>query len=245
MAAPATSAEITPGAICLDTANNLYIADYSTGEARIATVNRSTHYMTTFAGTDTGYIYNGDGISATSANIAPNGLAFDRFNNLYVSDGYNNRIRKIDAMNVIHTVAGTGIAGDGGDGGPATAAEFNQPEGIAFDICGSLNIADINNARVRRLNLPPILTIPTISPPTRCCKRTGGQPGNDNGHHSTRRQQLPDSVDEPRYGVYHHHSAVGHLYQGAGHRHHNGQGSIHRHLRLLRQHNLCALCGQR
>lgn len=92
-----------------------------------------------------------DGIPATSANFNPPGLgAFDEIGNYYFV--HRDRVRMIDAMGIIHTVAGTTVAGFTGDGGPATAARLNYPYGIAFDKLGNMYIADNLNHRIRRVD---------------------------------------------------------------------------------------------
>lgn len=151
----ATNAEITPGAICADKHDNIYIADYSTNQARVARVNYLTGIINTIAGTKIAYIYNGDGIPATAANIAPNGLVADKPGNLFIADGHNDRIRKITPSGYIYNIAGNGVGGYGGDEGPATAAQIDQPYGVALDTCGNLYFSDINNARVRKVALNP------------------------------------------------------------------------------------------
>jgi len=94
----------------------------------------------------------GDGGPATAAQIGTiQGIAIDRLGNLYLSDTNHNRVRKIDTTGVITTVAGNGIAGFSGDGGPATSAQVNLPYGLAVDLAGNLYIADLNNNRVRRV----------------------------------------------------------------------------------------------
>jgi len=107
--------------------------------------------ISTIAGQESGYIFNGDGIPATSAQIDPIGIAFDEYNNLFISDHLNFRVRMVDTNGIIHTVAGNGIAGTSGDGGPADSAEFNYPGGLAFDKCGNLYITDINPKLVRKV----------------------------------------------------------------------------------------------
>jgi DNA-binding beta-propeller fold protein YncE len=80
-------------------------------------------------------------------------VAFDRQGNLYLSDTSNHKIRKVDRQTgIISTVAGCGRPGFSGDGGPATAACFNEPYGIAIDRDGNLYVADRFNQRVRRVN---------------------------------------------------------------------------------------------
>src|SRR5438067_3708012 len=94
----------------------------------------------------------GDGGPATAALLnGPFDVAFDAAGDLYFSDTFNNRIRRVDARSgVIGTVAGNGEKGYGGDGGPATAAALNQPYGIAVDRAGNIFVADRLNSRVRR-----------------------------------------------------------------------------------------------
>jgi DNA-binding beta-propeller fold protein YncE len=96
----------------------------------------------------------GDGGAATAALLnGPFDLAFDAGGDLYFSDTFNNRIRRVDARTgVIATVAGNGEEGFAGDGGPATRAALNQPYGIAIDRAGNFYIADRLNRRVRRVD---------------------------------------------------------------------------------------------
>jgi len=81
----------------------------------------------------------------------PEGIAVDRSGNVYFADAAVHRVRKVAADGSIQTVAGTGVAGFAGDGGPAIAALLNQPYGLALDKAGNLYIADLGNARVRRV----------------------------------------------------------------------------------------------
>src|SRR5260370_30728332 len=96
----------------------------------------------------------GDNGPATAALLnGPFDVAFDGAGNLYFSDTFNNRIRRVDARSgVISAVAGTGDRGFSGDGGPATRASLNEPYGIAIDRAGNLYIADRLNRRVRRVD---------------------------------------------------------------------------------------------
>ena len=90
--------------------------------------------ITTLAGTGArGYA--GDGGAAASALMSePFMCAFDAAGNLYVAEAMNHCIRRVDsATGVITTIAGTGAEGYSGDGGPATAATFNQPYSLQVD----------------------------------------------------------------------------------------------------------------
>jgi DNA-binding beta-propeller fold protein YncE len=97
--------------------------------------------------------YAGDGGPALAARLnGPFDLGFDRMGNLFFSDTFNHRIRRVDGNGVITTIAGTGAAGYSGDGGPAIAAAFNEPYGIAVDRSGTVYVADRHNHRVRRID---------------------------------------------------------------------------------------------
>jgi hypothetical protein len=96
--------------------------------------------------------YLGDGGPAAGAQLdAPMGVALDAAGNVLVAD-LSNRIRKITPDGIITTVAGSGIAGFAGDGGPATDAQLNQPTGVVVDAAGGILIADQHNYRVRRVD---------------------------------------------------------------------------------------------
>jgi sugar lactone lactonase YvrE len=97
--------------------------------------------------------FSGDGGPATKAELNwPEGVAVDGGGGVYVADTLNQRIRWITPDGAITTVAGNGVAGFSGDGGPAIAARLNSPSGIALDAAGNLYIADQANNRVRRVS---------------------------------------------------------------------------------------------
>jgi sugar lactone lactonase YvrE len=97
--------------------------------------------------------YGGDGGPATQARIrAPRAIALDGNGVLYIADSRNHRIRRVGSDGIITTIAGTGVAGFSGDGGPATLARLNQPRGLTV-ADGTLYIADSDNSRVRRVPL--------------------------------------------------------------------------------------------
>ena len=106
--------------------------------------------ITTIAGNNTSG-FSGDGGAATSAQLnQPNGIVVDSSGNIYIADGGNHRVRKISG-GTISTFAGTGTAGYSGDGKAATAAELNNPVGLALDPAGNLYIADAANSVVREV----------------------------------------------------------------------------------------------
>lgn len=147
----ATNARInTPRDVIVDTIGNIYIAD--TSNCRIRKIDAVTGFISTFAGTGNCNL-SGDGGLATNARINnPRGLAFDAAGNLYIADRSNHRIRKVNKItNIITTVAGTS-GGFSGDGGLATNAKLNQPQGVAINQFGTLYIADTSNHRIRKVD---------------------------------------------------------------------------------------------
>ena len=153
---PATAAQINhPGGIVFDTVGDLYIADE--GNSRIRKISPSG-IITTIAGTGIAG-YNADGISATSAKLwHPFWLAFSPSRELYFADGSERRIRKIDMSGIISTVAGTGMTGSSGDGGPATAANIGDCEAVAFDNLGNLYFSNLGICSVRKVNTAGIIS---------------------------------------------------------------------------------------
>jgi sugar lactone lactonase YvrE len=148
-----------PWGIASDSLGNLYIAD--NGNYRIRKVSMSTGIISTIAGNGVGS-YNGEGLSATSAQFVPYSIAFDNSGNLYIADKANQRARVLTPGGVINTVAGTGVSGFSGDGGLATLAQLYNPESVAVDACGNLYISDLQNQRIRKVTFNPSTT-PTIS----------------------------------------------------------------------------------
>ena len=143
---PATTAQINyPRGLAVDAAGNLYIADTANHRVRKFTVGGS---ISTFAGNGTAG-FSGDLGPAASAQLnLPRGLAFDSAGHLFISDSGNNRVREV-ISGTMTTVAGNGLAGVIGDGGPATSAELNHPFGVGLDAAGNLYIADTLNHRIR------------------------------------------------------------------------------------------------
>ncbi len=147
---PATAAQMWwPKDIALDSSGDLYIADTGNNRVRMVT---PAGIITTFAGIGgPGYVgaYLGDGGPAVSAGLYfPSGLAVDGAGNLYVADTNNHRVRKISLAGIITTIAGNGIAGWSGDGGPAVQAQLTGPFGLKLDRAGNLYIADGTSVRI-------------------------------------------------------------------------------------------------
>jgi NHL repeat len=133
---PATSAKLAyPSGLVFDDRGNLYVAD----KLSVRKIDPSGT-ITTVAGTGRGGQFSGDGGPATEASLTAADVALDSKGNLYIADGDNHRVRKVDKHGVIHTVAGSGKKGNSGDGGPATKAALNEPSSIDFDGEGNLFI---------------------------------------------------------------------------------------------------------
>lgn len=123
--------------------------------AGVARADVLSYRMDTVAGSD----WVGDNGPAIGAILLQaEGIVADTYGNLYVADAGGQRVREITPAGVISTVAGTGIQGFSGDGGPASAAQLNSPYGLAFDAGGNLYIADLGNGRVRRVAPGGIIT---------------------------------------------------------------------------------------
>jgi hypothetical protein len=125
------------------------IAD--TGNNRIRLVTTSGLILTVAGGAAAGF--SGDRSSATAALLsAPSSVAPIIGGGYLIADTGNNRIRRVDATGTITTVAGTGAPGAAGDGGPSTAAELNQPQGVAVTPDGAVFIGDTGNHKVREID---------------------------------------------------------------------------------------------
>jgi streptogramin lyase len=137
----ATSELISPVGITIDKFGNLYVVDF--GFIRKISVAGT---LTTIAGGNTGFL---DGMGSGAMFSYPKGIAVDTFSNLYIADGNNNKIRKINPTGLVITIAG---AGDYGFlDGPASKAQFSSAVGVAVDAAGNVFIADNHNNRIRKL----------------------------------------------------------------------------------------------
>ncbi|HMF36072.1 MAG TPA: Ig-like domain repeat protein, partial [Isosphaeraceae bacterium] len=158
----ATDAKLNaPTGVAVDAQGNLFIAD--TGNNRIRKISPDGIISTVAGNGISGYNEPkgvSDGIKATDAMLnAPMGVAVDAQGNLFIADTGNDRIREVRTDGKIITIAGD--AGFSGDGGPASQAELNHPEGVAVDASGNLYIADTGNNRIRKIS--PDGTIVTIA----------------------------------------------------------------------------------
>ena len=147
----ATAAELNfPDGVAYSS-GDLFIADADNNVIR--EVNLGTGIINTVAGNGNAG-YSGDGDQATAAELnSPGGVALDSSGDLFIADTYNNVIREVNSSNkTIATVAGGDAMGYSGDGGPASDAGLNFPDGIASDASGDLFITDDGNNVVREIN---------------------------------------------------------------------------------------------
>ncbi len=143
-----------PEALVVDRDENILLAD-SLNHA-ILKIDRDG-YLTHVAGNGQRG-FSGDGGQATEASLSgPYDVRVDSKGNVYIADLFNYRIRKVDTNGVISTVAGTGVAGYSGDGGPAVKAQLNMAYGIALDKDDNLLIADSDNHVIRKVGRDGII----------------------------------------------------------------------------------------
>ena len=146
---PATKVKLGhPENLAVDGTGNVYIQDFS----RIRKVDTSGIIDTIAGGREKGV--GGDGGPAAGTFLdQPRGVAVDATGNIYIAEWGRHRIRKVDTLGVIHTIAGSGESGFSGDGGPATSAMLAFPLGVAVDAVGNVYIADALNHRIRRIDI--------------------------------------------------------------------------------------------
>ena len=148
---PALSAHLQfPTGVAVDRKGVIYVADNGNNRVRKITVDGR---ITTIAGTGVAG-YSGDGGPATKATLhAPASVAVGGDGSIFVADSTNNSVRQVRTNGTIVTFAGSGLAGFGGDGGPASKAMLRTPNGVAVDSQGTVFIADTDNQRIRAVDL--------------------------------------------------------------------------------------------
>lgn len=149
---PASAADLlaTVG-IYADKAGNLYISD---GGTKIRKVDPAGT-ISTFAGTWSS-TFGGDGGPATAAGIGVSAIYADTAGNILIAGGQ--RLRKVDAAGIITTIAGTGVLGFSGDGGPATNAQFGYVNQMFVDRNNNIYLCDEYNNRIRKIDGNGIIT---------------------------------------------------------------------------------------
>ncbi|MEP6683435.1 MAG: T9SS type A sorting domain-containing protein [Parafilimonas sp.] len=148
----------SPQGLMFDSKGNLYVSSTAISASKVYKIT-TAGVITTVAGTN-GSGYNGDHIPATTATLAyPAGLYIDKYNNLFIADYGNSRIRRVDTLGIITTVAGGNydFYDFAGDGGLATDAVLHNPTGITGDKAGNFYITDQGNNRIRIVDLNHII----------------------------------------------------------------------------------------
>jgi uncharacterized protein (TIGR03437 family) len=155
-----------PTALLADSQGGLYFEESpppptSVGSAVLRYITPDG-FLKTIAGPGNGD-FSGDGGLATQAGLMMQqrtGLALDKSGNLYVADGFNNRVRVIAPSGIINTFAGNGLSANTGDGGLAKNASFFAPRGLLFKPNGDLVISDVAGNRIREvLAAPPPISV--------------------------------------------------------------------------------------
>ncbi len=163
---PATAAELYyPSGVTMDSLGNIYIADMYNQRIRKIDI---AGIITTVAGTGTAG-YSGDGGLATLADIRyPKDVYIDRNGNIIITDPDNERLRMINSAGIITTIAGNGVQSYCCDGGLATLAELNEPQGVFVDKDNNIYTGDCLNNRIRKIICAAPVVAPITGPDTVC-----------------------------------------------------------------------------
>src|SRR5271154_4841493 len=141
--------------VAVDAAGNVFLS--LPRYAAVMRLDATTGILTRVAGNATNGFSGDNGPAVTAQLDGPTGLAVDPAGNLYIADTFNRRIRKV-SNGIITTVAGNGVAGTAGNGGPATSAELSVPYALAIDAAGNLYIDD-NSGVIRRVTTGVIASV--------------------------------------------------------------------------------------
>jgi hypothetical protein len=155
----ATAAQLSMTAfVAVDGFGNLYLSDQANKCIRKVT---TSGIISTVAGGASATTAGDGGMATATLLSAPMGVATDPLGNIYFADQTDRRIRKVNVAGIISTLAGSGIFGYSGDGGPAAAATFNQPLGVAVSSIGDVYISDVINV-IRKVTIPVIIPVPSF-----------------------------------------------------------------------------------
>ncbi len=153
-AGPATSSDVDPAGLAVDSSGNVYIADR--GNSRVEKVT-SSGTLSIIAGTGTAGAPTAGAATSSKLN-GPFGIAVDASGNVYIGDLGNSEVEKVTSSGTLSIFAGTGTAGSA-TAGPATSSELNQPYGLTVDSAGDVYIADYSAHEVDRVTPSGTLSI--------------------------------------------------------------------------------------
>jgi hypothetical protein len=170
----------SPGGVAADKPGNIYVADSHNHTIRKIT---PAGIVTTLAG-NAGVSGSTDGIGETARFNSPAGVATDRAGNLYVADAHNHTIRKITPAGMVSTLAGN-AGRHGRTDGPAAAARFTYPGGVATDTVGNIYVADTSNHAIRKITPAGVVT--TLA-------GTAGVDGSGDGIGAAARFSFPNAI---------------------------------------------------
>jgi hypothetical protein len=160
---PAVDAKLnSPVGVAVDTAGNLFIADMSNNRVRQVSPDG---IITTLAGTNVAG-FSGDGGPATNASLnQPYGVAVDAYDDVFIADHRNARVRMVNIQGTISTVAGNGLSGNSGNGGAATNATLNGVSGVGLDSYDNLYTSATTYCAVRKVGFGevPLLQLTNLA----------------------------------------------------------------------------------
>ena len=153
MAPAAPPGSDLPYGVAVDSAGNVYVADYANYTIRKMT---PAGVVTTLAGSP-GQSGSSDGTGSNARFYYPSGVAVDSTGNVYVADNYNSTIRKVTPAGVVTTLAGSPRQ-TGTNDGVGSNARFNSPYGVAVDSAGNVYVADTGNSTIRKVTPAGVVT---------------------------------------------------------------------------------------
>ncbi len=176
-----------PSGLAVDTAENVYVADQYNNLIRKVS---ASSVVTTLAG-NTNY-GNADGLGSAAGFSGPTAVAVDSSGNVYVTDQYNNTLRKVTPWGLVTTLAGFAGGGYGSADGPAARALFSNPTAVAADRSGNVYVADTGNNTIRQITADGMVT--TLA-------GLAGNSGTDDGTNSVARFDAPYALTVDLAGV--------------------------------------------